>query len=409
MVDGKINVGMTTSAHLEHYCPDVARALTLPLSPPRLFDLGLALALTVVGLAEVLVPFSSRQGDGSALVACVGVVVRGLALTQRRTRPLAAALVVFATLPLVAWAGGDYVLFYGQAVMIEVAVYAVARYAPMRQALIGVAAVTVLLLGADLTVPQLQDANEIAFHWSVTALVVGAAFSLRRLAQRARESQRRAVEAEVAASRQALEAVIEERARIARELHDIVAHAVSTIVVQAGAAEQVVEDDPARARESLETIRSTGAAALAEMRRLVTVLREEDDSGPLAPQPGLAALPDLVAALHSGGLQVDLAVTGQARPLPPGLDLAAYRIVQEGLTNVRRHSAASRAEVRLAYEPAQVRLEIHDDGPPAGATQPGGHGLVGIRERVALYGGTLTAGPDGTGGFRLCASLAATP
>jgi signal transduction histidine kinase len=404
---------MTPCGGAGHYCRDVARVRT-SLSPPRLFDLGLALALTVVGLAEVLVPFSSRQGDGSGFVACVGVVVRGLALTQRRTRPLAAALVVFATLLVVAWAGGGYVLFYGQAVMIEVAVYAVVRYAPMRQALVGVAAVAVVLLVADLTVPQLQGANEIAFHWSVTALVVAAAFSLRRLAQRAHESQRRAIEAEVAASQRALEAVIEERARIARELHDIVAHAVSTIVVQAGAAEQVVEDDPARARASLETIRATGASALAEMRRLVTVLREEDDAGPLQPQPGLAALPALFEALHSGGLEVDLAVTGDARPLAPGLDLAAYRIVQEGLTNVRRHSTARRAEVRLAYEPEQVRLEVHDEGPQAAstarlATEPGGHGLVGIRERVALYGGSLTAGPDGSGGFRLSAMLAAAP
>ena len=117
------------------------------MSPPRLFDLGFALALTVVGLAEVLVPFNSRQGDGSELIACLGVAVRGLALTQRRTRPLAAALVVLASLPLVAWAGGGYVLFYGQAVMIEVALYAVARYAPMRQAVVGVACGAILLLG----------------------------------------------------------------------------------------------------------------------------------------------------------------------------------------------------------------------------------------------------------------------
>ena len=385
----------------------MARAPALPLSPARLFDVGLALALTAVGVAEVLVPFTSRQGDGSQLVACVGVVLRGMALTQRRTHPLAAALGVFATLPVVALAGGGYVLFYGQAVMIEVALYAVARYAPMRQALLGVAAGAVLLFAADLTVPELQDANEIVFHWSVTALVVAAAFSLRRLAHRAHESQRRAVEAEVAARRQALEAVVEERARIARELHDIVAHAVSTIVVQAGAAEQVVEDDPAQARESLETIRATGASALAEMRRLVTVLREEDDPGPLEPQPGLAALPALFESLRSSGLEVDLAVTGEPWPLAAGLDLAAYRIVQEGLTNVRRHSAAGRAQVRLAYATKELRLEVHDDGPRSASTSAaGGHGLVGIRERVALYGGSLTAGPDGSGGFRLCALLA---
>jgi signal transduction histidine kinase len=371
----------------------------------QLFDVGLALALAVVGVAEVLVPFSSRQGHGSPLVSCLAVVVRGVALTQRRSHPLAALLAVLVTLPLSALAGGTYVLFYGQAVMIGVALYSTARYAPLRQAAVGVAATAALLVGADLTVNQLQEPNEIAFHWSVAALVTAAAFSLRVMTHRARESQRRAVTAEVAAAERAMTAVIDERARIARELHDIVAHAVSTIVVQAGAAEQVVEADPGLTRESLETIRATGAAALADMRRLVTVLRD-DSEGPLEPQPGMAGLPGLVETMSASGIDVDLSVTGEVRPLPAGLDLAAYRIVQEGLTNVRRHSDARRAAVRIRFDPDRLGIEVHDRGPAALEPDRGGHGLVGVRERAALYGGTVTAGPDGQGGFRLCVQLA---
>jgi signal transduction histidine kinase len=409
VVDSAINSGMTRGSARRHYIRRVARRPT----SRQLFDLGLAAGLTALGLAEVLVPFSSRQGDGSAAVACVAVAVRGLALTQRRARPLAAALVVYATLPVEGILGPSYVLFYGQALMIGVALYAVARHPPLRQAWLGIGTAAVLLVGADLTVPQLQGPNEIAFHWSVAGLVVAAALSLRRWAHTAQEHQRRAVAAEVAAAEKAMAAVVEERARIARELHDIVAHAISTIVVQAGAAEQVVEDDPARARASLETIRATGASALAEMRRLVSVLREEgradDPADVLEPQPGLSALPALVEAMGAAGLAVDLAVTGDERPLPAGLDLAVYRIVQEGLTNVRRHSAARQARVCLAFGPEELTVEVHDCGPGA-ETRPdsGGHGLVGIRERVSLYGGSVTAGPDGHGGYRVSARLAAS-
>jgi len=376
------------------------------LSPSRLFDLGLALVLMVAGLAEVLVPFSSRQGDGSVFVSCLGVVLRAAALTQRRKHPLPSALAVFLTFPVLAVLGPSYVLFYGQAVMIGVALYAVARYAPPREAVVGVLAGALLLVGADLTVPELQSPGEIVFHWAVAILLVAAAYNLRRMARRAAESQRRAVAAEVAAAERALAAVVDERARIARELHDIVAHAVSTIVVQAGAAEQVVEDDPEVARRSLATIRATGSSALAEMRRLVAVLRDDETVGPLEPQPGLAALGQLVESMRSSGLEVELAQTGEVRPLPAGVDLAAYRIVQEGLTNVRRHSAAGCAEVAVAFSEDRLRVEVHDVGPPVQAPpEPGGHGLVGIRERVALYGGSVTAGPDGQGGFRLRALL----
>jgi signal transduction histidine kinase len=217
---------------------------------------------------------------------------------------------------------------------------------------------------------------------------------------RAAESRRQAVQSEVAAATLAMSAVLDERTRIARELHDIVAHAVSLIVVQAGAAEPEVEENPAFARQALRAIRTTGTGALAEMRRMVSMLRDADEPDLLSPQPGVDGLPELVAQARDGGLNATLTVDGPAGPLPSGLDLAVYRIVQEALSNVRRHAAASRAEVQLTYHPDRLCLEIRDDGIGAveGSPSPGGHGLVGMRERAALYGGRLeTSGAPGTG------------
>jgi signal transduction histidine kinase len=142
----------------------------------------------------------------------------------------------------------------------------------------------------------------------------------------------------------------------------------------------------------------------------VAVLRDDDAAGPLEPQPGLAGLPGLVDAMRAAGLEVEVGTTGAARPLPAGLDLAAYRVVQEGLTNVRRHSASGHARVQLSFGAEVLQVEVHDSGPQV-PTPPesGGHGLVGIRERAVLYGGRMSAGPDGRGGFRLCVELAAAP
>jgi signal transduction histidine kinase len=203
-----------------------------------------------------------------------------------------------------------------------------------------------------------------------------------------------------------MSAVLDERTRIARELHDIVAHAVSLIVVQAGAAEPVVEEDPSFAREALRAIRTTGAGALAEMRRMVVVLREGDEPDLLAPQPGVQALPELLAQARAGGLPATLLVEGTAAPLPAGLDLVVYRIVQEALSNVRKHAAASRAEVRLAYHPDRLCLEISDDGRGEGSgPSAGGHGLIGMRERATLYGGRLEASGVPGSGFTVRAVL----
>ena len=382
--------------------PAYADGVSVPLT--RMFDVGLAAAIVAAGVAEAWVPFSSRQGEGSLMATTLGVVASGLALTQRRVRPLAAGLTTFGIWWLILVVAPVYVLFFGQFVAMALATFSMARHGRGRVPVYGAVATAAMLLFLDLFVPELQSPGEIVFHWGVFALVWSAGFGLQKKEHRVRESHQRAVAAEVAAAEQAMAAVVEERTRIARELHDIVAHSVSMMVVQAGAAEQVVDDDPAFVRRALETIRSTGTDALSEMRRVVAILREVDEPGALEPQPGLDSVEDLVADARSAGLVAELDIVGHPRPLPAGVDLAAYRIVQEALTNVRRHGAASTVRVGLAYGEADVRIEVSDDG--VGAADPvGGNGLIGMRERAALYGGSVEAGTRNGGGFMVRAVL----
>jgi len=203
----------------------------------------------------------------------------------------------------------------------------------------------------------------------------------------------------------AREAVVDERARIARELHDAIAHNVSMMVVQAGAERRVLDGQDGSTHEVLATIEQIGRGALTEMRRLVGMLRS-DELEPLAPQPGLGDVPTLVTQVREAGLPVDLLIEGEARELPVGIELSAYRIVQEALTNALKHAGDAHASVRISYGHESLELEIVDDGVggPARAGS-GGHGLVGMRERVALYGGRLDAGRSPTGGFTVRALL----
>jgi signal transduction histidine kinase len=202
---------------------------------------------------------------------------------------------------------------------------------------------------------------------------------------------------------EARRAVAQEQARIARELHDVISHNVSVMVVQAAAGVDVFEAEPARARSALTSIEATGREALTELRRLLGVIRTDDDMAPSrAPQPSLERLAGLLEQVRAAGLPVQLTVEGQRPPLPPGLDLAGYRIVQEALTNTLKHADASNAAVSVRYGASEVAVEVLDDGQGAAVTG-GGHGLVGMRERVGLYGGSLHAGPRPDGGFLVSA------
>jgi signal transduction histidine kinase len=231
------------------------------------------------------------------------------------------------------------------------------------------------------------------------AIVLGPTF-LGRLVRREREQAERMHEWAAQA------AVADERARIARELHDVVAHGVTVIAIQADAAEAALDRDPALAKAPLHAIRSSAAEALGDMRRLLGVLREEEDGNELTPQPGLAQLDALARRVREAGVQVSVKQEGQPRPLPASLDLSAYRIVQEALTNVRKHANGAPAEVRLEWGEATLQMRITDRGPGANGTAPGeGHGLVGMRERVRVHGGELRTGTANGGGFVVDATL----
>ncbi|GGK68990.1 two-component sensor histidine kinase [Ornithinimicrobium pekingense] len=371
-------------------------------------DVAVAGLVAAVGLLEVWVPFESLSGDGSPFVSTVGVVWFAAHLAVRRARPWVAlaGLLVWPLLGVFEGGQGLHLLFFGQLVPVLVLVFTIARHGTGTYRRVGTGAAIAFIALADLFVPLLQSPNELLFHWGVLTLVWLVGHGLRVSADRAAAEAVRAHVAETTARERELAAISDERARIARELHDIVAHSVGVIVVQAGAAEQVVEDDPEFARRALATIRTTGSGALAEMRRLVGMLRDPDPGlgHDLAPQPGIAALPDLVEAARGVGLSVDLDVSGVPPTLPAGLDLTAYRVVQEALTNVRRHSRATSARVAMQFAPESLEIRVTDAGP---ARQPGaepGHGLVGMRERVALFGGRVEA-DAGEHGFTVRAVL----
>jgi signal transduction histidine kinase len=199
-------------------------------------------------------------------------------------------------------------------------------------------------------------------------------------------------------------AAAEEQARISRELHDVIAHNVSVMTVQAAAARDVFDNDPASARNALASIESTGRAALTELRRLLAVVRNEG-SRELGPQPGLGLVDDLVTQVRHAGLDVQLTIEGDRRELPAALDLSAYRIVQEALTNTLKHASARRAWVDIRYTPSEVEVRVRDDGVRDVVTNGDGRGLVGMRERVDLFGGDFEAGPSAAGGFVVRARL----
>ena len=273
-------------------------------------------------------------------------------------------------------------------------------------ALLTGAALGVVLLTArwEVTVGNFAS-NFIVFG---TAWIVGDNLQTRRAFVASLEE--RARRAEETRQAEAERAVAEERARIARELHDVVAHSMSVMVVQAGAARRVMGADPARAAEALEAVEDTGRDALVEMRRLLGVLREDGSSASLAPQPSLHELPSLIAHVAESGLAVTLATEGSPRDLPTALGLTAYRIVQEALTNALKHAGPSAAAVvTVRYRDDEVEIEVADDGRGAGAVVAAngsaGHGLLGMRERAGLFGGELTAGPRAGGGFVVRARL----
>lgn len=241
-----------------------------------------------------------------------------------------------------------------------------------------------------------------AVGWAVAWIIAGRV-------RAGRELRLRATRLEAERDLAARDAVAEERARIARELHDVVAHSVSVMTVQAGGVRRLLTEDQARERAALVAIEETGRRALTEMRRMVTVMRDNGTEGSLEPQPGIATLDRLAGEVREAGLPVELTIGGVDAQLPAGVDLSVYRIVQEALTNVMKHAGPAHASVTVTRGTDVVELVVEDDGSRSASVSTGGHGLIGMRERVAVYGGDFEAGPRPGGGFRLRARLPFEP
>jgi signal transduction histidine kinase len=337
----------------------------------------------------------------SAWLAAPAIAIAVLALLGYRRFPFAAAVAVWALCSALSFVDGRLVVF-------PVGVYIAGMAAAL---LLGNlddrarsrAGLAVVVAGAVIVVAN--DPRESAGEFlSVSVLVMVAwllGYLLRERAQQAAAAERRAARAERERETAARLGVAEERARIARELHDIVAHAVSVMVLQVGAVRHNLPPSLAQETDALKDVEQTGRTALAEMRRLLGAMREERDAAEMAPQPGLGSLDALFTQIRRAGLPVELHVEGEPLTLPRALDLSAYRIVQEGLTNALKHAGASRADVALRYGASDLRIEVRDDGRGAAAGDGLGHGLVGIGERVKLYGGEMAAGSDNGHGFVL--------
>jgi signal transduction histidine kinase len=326
-----------------------------------------------------------------------------LPLATMRARPVPSVLIVAASFGLYCAIWGTPASSAAVFVMI-LACFGAGRYRGAQERLVVAALAGMILLAAIR-----NDTHSVAVVLFFGGIAAAPFAAGRLVANRQRLADRlRAQQPLVARA-----AVVDERARIARELHDVVAHGVSVMVIQAAAGRTLLRRDPARAEEPFEVIEATGKQALGELRRLLGVLRADDDEAGLGlqPQPGLGDLDRLVASVAESGLRVDLIIAGESNSLTPGVDLAAYRIVQEALTNVIRHAGTDRATVRVSFEPGAVALEIVDAGggmdKPGPGSAGGGHGLPGMRERAALYGGELHAGPRQEGGYAVRARLPA--
>ena len=336
----------------------------------------------------------------------VAVAALVLTLLGRRRFPfaapatmwLASAALSFLDGRLVVDLGGLFVTGMGASVLLG----NVRRSA---QAKVGLA---IVLSGAAIVVYNgpVDSTGQILFTPMLFGMGWLVGYALRERAQQTEAAEERAARAEREREAAARVAVAEERGRIARELHDVVAHAVSVMVLQVGAVRHRMPETDTEDRETLKNVEQAGRSALAEMRRLLNAMRADGDELDLLPQPGLDELESLVAEVRAAGLGVRLQVHGQPVPLPPGLDLSAYRIVQEGLTNSLKHSAASQADVEVSFGPSELQLEVRDNGKGGASTNEGpGHGLVGVRERVKIYGGDMSAGVSRAGGFVLRARL----
>lgn len=357
-------------------------------------DTALAAALLVALEAEIWL--ASYAGDRPLMT--IAAVLATLPLALRCRFPLGAFAAVWVGLVLIKQIAPGFDEKSTIFVVVGVfSIYSLGANARGTQAWIGA------LLVAAITAQFIGDDGD-RFMWGdvVFGIFIMGGPWLAGLTLRLRRAREHRLEREKA---QAEAAIVEERQRIARELHDVIAHAIAVVVVQARGGRRMLDHDIADSRRAFDAIERTGEQALGEMRRLLGMLRESDDELARAPLPSLARIPDLADQLRSAGLAVELDIEGEPVELPPGVDLSAYRIVQEALTNSLKHAGPAQARVRIRYGAAAVELEIVDDGRGNGGGKGSGNGLAGLRERAAIVGGALAAGPRAEGGFVVRAEL----
>jgi signal transduction histidine kinase len=371
----------------------------------RFARIDVAVAAAVAGVAVAEVAANAAIAPKPAAAACE--LAMAIALVWRRRSALVVVTLVAVVQVIEAAAGVPLEQPLVPLLALVIALYALMTEAPGWQAASG-GAVMLVAVGVETVV---QDKGFVNFAFALVFLV-GAVIVGRTVQSRTRHAAELADRAESLERQQSLTArlaVQAERTRIARELHDVIAHTVSVMVVQAGAAEQIVGRDPDRARTAMQAVQTTGREALGEMARLLGMLREDGAEIGLTPAPGLADLATLVDGARRSGMDVYFQLDGYPRQLPAGPELSVYRFVQEALTNIRKHAGRSRAAVRVTCSDTAIVAEVNDNGasrPLADAAVPGtGQGLIGMRERVALYGGTLIAGPSAAGGFQVRASI----
>ena len=376
----------------------------------RRYALDLVVALLAsVALVEIILRPDVPGAPTHRLWLALAIASLVLAVFARRRFPFAA--------PLAYWvlaAGFAFVdpnLIPGLMSLFTVGMVVAFLLGNLRDPVQGVIGLAVVVVSAFVIVYEIpgHSTAELVFvplNFGISWL---GGFLLRGSIGQTEAAEARATLAEQSRAAEALQAVVEERTRIARELHDVVGHALSVMTVQASGVRRLLGPEQEQEREALLAVERTGRDALAEMRRVVGVLRDADESPALAPQPSLSQLDKLVARAEETGLPVDLQIEGEPVPLPAGIDLTAYRVVQEGLTNAIKHASARHAAVRVRYDPGHIEIEVSDDGRGArgadSTSKDGGHGLIGIRERVSIFGGEFESGARPGGGFRLLARI----
>lgn len=389
---------MDVPAAIAVYAPLMSRWLR-SLAGRSTGDLAIAAILTAYAQAEVW-----ALDLGPRPIAIPAMLVTTVALLWRRREPLRAVLVIFAALAAESLLGVSLHEPNAPLAVALVAMYSLGAHAPLRPALAGLGAA---LAGIGTAVAAEAQASYGEFVFTI--LVVAGGWLMGRgmhsRVHQTAELEQRTTELERTRELDRQAAIAEERGRIARELHDVIAHSLSVMIVQAGAAEEVAKRHPERVAEPLRAIQATGRQALTEMSRLLGILRSGGEEIGLAPQPGLDDLDALLAHSRRAGLPVTLAIEGSRTALPPGPDLSAYRILQEALTNARKHAGPASAQVTLRYGEDALEIEVLDDGPGTPAGPGGGNGLIGMHERVAVFGGEVQTGPRAEGGFAVRAKL----